>query len=358
MRNLMFLLDLVLIFAGWFGLNYAEQHGVDFKFAVGFIVAAVLAVIGTVPRRSLLGKTKLDGLAYTAFEAARALAYASPVLMLVGPHPVAGSIGFLCVVGVINLMRFNARKILSYREDAKSRNYIPDRVVRILGWAKSANSALMIALSASVFLGSLKMYFLGSSMVLLYLICFAWVVLSLQCLFMAFKQGPHAEHNYYDRHVQDYVDHCLHHKVCDVIHYAGGAVSAVSDIAKRLKEQGRPSVVLARDLSSHNRALKAGLSSVLVKRIADLDHVVLPFLERIHYSGNTQRAGHVVRFRTAQHILHVKEIPSSTRGFPEYLAMYDAVASKKTPDKAQQSHAKWLGVELLPATLKSQRGSK
>jgi hypothetical protein len=354
MRSFMFLLDAVLVFTGWFALGYADRHGIPMLQASSFILLGLVSVIGTVPRRFLLGKARLSGLKAKFFEAVRAAAVAAPTLMICRDHLAGGIALFIAACLTVTLMRYVARTILEARSDLKSRNYIPDGPVRAQSTLRSANSFVLVLFSLMVYVFSALIFFADRPVFSIAVLCIATAASSGALLMLSLRIKRTEEQRFYEMHIENFVKTSLKNKVRDAIHYAGGSVAVVKQISSRLESDGRSSVVLARDLSSHNRALKAGLPSVLVKRIADLDHVVLPFIERIHYSANTQRAGHVVRFRTARHILHLKQIPASSRAFPEYLAMYDAVSTQKRPDQAQMAHAKWLGVELLTVNLKPQ----
>ncbi len=354
MRNLMFLADIVLIFSGWAALGYAERQGLPVDVVSAYIVLGVISVMGTLPRRVFLGKKKLSGWRNVLFDGTRALAVASPNLMLVKQHPVAGILALFLTAAVIEAMRRVARQIYAKSADMKARNYIPEHARALQIRFRKANSFFLVCASLCVFLMSVAINFADWPVICAFAAPVIGCCLTMILFLASYECHKSAETRFYDMHCIDYVLVCADGAIRDAIHYAGGPIQNVSDISKSLEEQGRGSVVLSRDLSSHNRALKAGFKSYLVKTLADLDHFIQPSLENIHYSGNTLRAGHVVRFRDARHILHLKQIPSSPRGFPEYLAMYDALVTRKMPDKKQSAHAKWLGITLLSPKLQPQ----
>lgn len=307
--------------------------------AAALLTLLLLALWGAVPRRLLLDGTKLQGWRWGVFEVLRAAAVAAPLAIFLPAAPILSVVGIVASMSAIGLMRYVARKILSERARLRGLGYLPAQPLRVQARLRWANSALMGMFCLGLSLSALWGFICGQPTGLILALPAIFSLFSLLLWFGSLMAGREAEERCYQEHIADYIDHCLAAGVRDAIHYAGGSVDRVKSIAGRIKARKREVVILSRDVSSHQRAIKKGLKSFLVRRLSDLDRFILPCLEDIHYSSNTQRAGHVVRFTDARHILHLSSVPPSPRGFPEYLAMYDALATTQRPTDIEAAHA-------------------
>lgn len=327
---------------------------VDLLAPIGMaLLWSVPVIIGWMPRRMLLGKAKLSGKAISAFEIARAAAIGWPLLLMsiLRPEtaPCAVPLAAACSA-VLYGQRIAANRIIAMRASVREAAFTPKGkngpAVAPLVKIRRLNSALMLvaALLPAIATATTELS-LGPLL--------SWL-LPVPALFSASiflcilgHQIAKAElDNIYLDHVENFIRDALRNGCEDLIHYAGGSVTELATIAARLKAGGQSPVVLARDISSYERAVKLGLGAVLARSISDLDRLMLPQIRRMHYVGNTQRAGHAIRFSRITQVLHLPKLPGPKNGFPDYLAMYDRVCAGG-PSNAQILAAARLGVILV-----------
>ncbi|WP_027234164.1 hypothetical protein [Leisingera caerulea] len=313
----------------------------------GWAIAGGIALWGILPRKLILGSKTLSGPALLLFETLRALAVAAPLFPFAFARPAAALAAIAATASLTWGLRAAAQSMFTLRGRMRKQPYARRDDEKPLNTLRKLNSLLIVANAAIVAVSPAWLASGGPSPLWLLPSAGVFAAISLMLLLLshhALRSGLEAA---FSRHMDDFLRHCTTARIKDAIHYAGGSIKDVQSTAAKLKTLGRPVVVLARDISSYKRANDAGLKTYLVRALADLDAFVLPSLERMHYTANTQRAGHVVRFGWVSHILHLKFLPASVRGLPGYLAMYDAIACTARPNPLQQMKARESGLDLI-----------